>query len=86
MSRKYSIAEMRKKNKAAGHFWFQGRGLKYRDAYGIVREKSYYDGKDNWFCVTYITGKKTWHWFDPVTGKIGPVKAEQVPKSVRDKA
>lgn len=86
MSRKYTVSEMRQKNKAAGHFWFQGRSPKYRAAYGIVKEKTYYDGQHNWICVTYKDGKRTWHYFNPKNGHIDPVKAENVPNGVRRSA
>jgi hypothetical protein len=85
MSREYTISEMKQKNKAAGHFWFQGRNPKYRAAYGIVQEKKFYDGEDNWIRVTYHGGKETWHHFNPKSGQINNVKAESVPIRIRER-
>jgi len=86
MSRKYTLSEMRAKNKAAGHYWYQGMTKKYRDAYNIKSEHTYYDGSDNWICVTYGTGRKSWYYFNPTTGHISPVNADKVPMKIREKA
>lgn len=85
MTRRYTITEMKKANKQAGHyFWHEPR--KYRESYGIIKEKVFYDGMNNYVCVYYRTGKKSWWLYNPTNGHLIKLKTEAVPGSVRSRA
>lgn len=83
MARKYTLNGMRKKNKAAGYFWFQkGNGA----FFDIISERVHYDGVNNWICVTHKNGRRTWYYFNPENGHITYVNSEEVPAYIREKA
>jgi glucan-binding YG repeat protein len=86
MVKKYTFAEMRKKNEAAGHYWFQGMSRTYREAYNIISQRTYYDGHDNYICVKYKSGRRNWYYFNPDNGHIVPIHSEKVPEKIREKA
>jgi len=68
---RYTMAEMRAKNKAAGHFFFSRDTMRYfrGDKYATRYDKA---TETNYLRVTHSNGRTSWWRFDGRTGILHP--------------
>jgi hypothetical protein len=80
---RYTMAEMRAKNKAAGHFFFSRDTMRYfrGDKYATRYDKA---TETNYLRVTHSDGRASAWWrFDGRTGHLHPVNVGDVPEKLK---
>lgn len=79
---RYTLAEMKAKNKAAGHFFFSRDTMRYFRGDRIATR---YDRatETNYLRVTHADGGTAWWRFDGRTGHLHPVKNSEVPDKLK---
>ena len=81
MARRWTLAGMRRANKAAGQYFFQKGNA---DFFGDKELKALYDGETNYIRVTNKQGRKIWYKFNSKTGDLLWVDANTIPKHLKE--